>query len=105
MAVNPTLTISLPTCAQSRAALADAIEGMIALLDNYDADPDLEPDNDNEPWLGGGEYGDDRELDLSDKEPDADDESNGDEEPELGWADFEARYGKYGKGDVDYPVS
>ena len=38
--------------------------GMIDQLDAMDTDPDLEP------WLGTGAYGgDDRELDLSDKEP------------------------------------
>lgn len=32
-----------------------AIERLIDLLDQIDVDPDLEPDNDNEPWLAAPE--------------------------------------------------
>ncbi len=53
-----------------------AIEALVAMLDELDGDPDLEPDNDDEPWLGweggqpsrffreGHSVGDDREMEV-----------------------------------------
>lgn len=40
-----------------RARMEAAIETMLALLDELEADPDLEPDTDNEPTLGWHEGG------------------------------------------------
>ncbi|XKM41248.1 hypothetical protein A4U53_010900 [Rhizobium ruizarguesonis] len=40
---------------QSRERLEAQIEALIGLLDLLDDDPDLEPDNDNEPSLGAPE--------------------------------------------------
>jgi hypothetical protein len=40
------------TVRRLRKQLADRIERDIALLDLLDGDPDLEPDNDDEPSLG-----------------------------------------------------
>lgn len=55
-------TNNSPTTRQS---LEQHIERMIALLDQLDGDPDLEPDED--------------------LEPDNDNEAQGDDEPWLGW--------------------
>jgi len=43
------------TLLQSRNRLEAQIEALIDLLDLLDDDPDLEPDNDNEPSLGAPE--------------------------------------------------
>jgi hypothetical protein len=87
--------------AKQRKLLENAIERLVELLDEIDPDADLEPNGDNEPWLGwpipqeklgqrlntgassSGDAGDDREHDTADNEPD------------LGWTEKEARTGKY----------
>lgn len=66
------------------------IERLIAMLDLLDTDPDLEPDNDNEPWLGWPEgigvpkecsaSGDDREVEDENDEESDPCEFNGDEQ-------------------------
>jgi hypothetical protein len=63
--------------------------------DDLEAEHDgREPDADLEPSLGGGTYGLDVELDT------------GDDEPNLGWCDVEARSGRYsddGLADMEVP--
>lgn len=44
------------TLLQSRDRIEAQIEALIGLLDLMDVDPDLEPDNDNEPSLGAPEH-------------------------------------------------
>ncbi|MGO8104909.1 hypothetical protein AB9F46_31460 [Rhizobium leguminosarum] len=44
------------TLLQSRDRIEAQIEALIGLLDLMDDDPDLEPDNDNEPILGAPEH-------------------------------------------------
>ncbi|NEJ57496.1 hypothetical protein [Rhizobium ruizarguesonis] len=44
------------TLLQSRDRIEAQIEALIGLLDLMDDDPDLEPDNDNEPSLGAPEH-------------------------------------------------
>lgn len=74
-----------------RRNIEEAIERLLVVLDSLEADPDIEPGNDDEPSLGWPEAragsglspwatdaGDDRELDL------VDDEEGGDAEPSLG---------------------
>jgi hypothetical protein len=53
----------------ARQKVEEAIEAMIAWLDHMDGDADHEDVGDDEPSLGGGELGDDRELDDCDDEP------------------------------------
>jgi hypothetical protein len=55
----------------SRQTIEDEIERLIAMLDEADPDPDLEPGGDEEHSLGGGMFDQntDRELDTSDDEP------------------------------------
>lgn len=48
-----------------REQLEALVEHIIGYLDDLDSDVDREPDEDLEPSLGGGTYGDDRELDPS----------------------------------------
>lgn len=82
---------------QTRRSIEDAIERLVALLDQFDGDPDFEPANDDEPsigWTGNGPYptpigdqsvhnaGDPATVDLELDE--TDDESGGDAEPSLG---------------------
>lgn len=59
---------------ESRAAIEDAIERLVNLLDQVDGDPDLEP------YLSGYENDDDREADAGD-EAEVDD---ADSEPSIG---------------------
>jgi hypothetical protein len=82
---------------QTRRSIEDAIERLVALLDQFDGEPDFEPANDDEPSIGWVERGPasppigdqsvhvagdpaavDLELDNSDWE------SGGDSEPSLG---------------------
>ncbi|MGO7353342.1 hypothetical protein [Rhizobium leguminosarum] len=77
------------TLLQSRKRLEAQIEELIDLLDLLDDDPDLEPDNDNEPSLGAPEQhlsqanwffpvsADQADLETEDES----DEDNGDTEP------------------------
>jgi hypothetical protein len=74
---------------QSRERLEAQIEALIGLLDLLDVDPDLEPDNDNEPTLGAPEQhvsqahwffpvsADQADLEIEDEN----DEDGGDTEP------------------------
>ncbi|CAN7583886.1 hypothetical protein [Rhizobium leguminosarum] len=74
---------------QSRDRLEAQIEALIGLLDLLDDDPDLEPDNDNEPSLGAPEQhvsqahwyspvsADQSDLEIEDEN----DEDGGDTEP------------------------
>jgi hypothetical protein len=74
---------------QSRERLEAQIEALIGLLDLLDVDPDLEPDNDNEPSLGAPEQhvsqahwffpvsADQADLEIEDEN----DEDGGDTEP------------------------
>lgn len=80
------------TLLQSRDRIAAHIEALIGLLDLLDDDPDLEPDNDNEPSLGAPEHVVQSHwyspvsAEVCDTElEDENDEENGDDEPE----DFE----------------
>lgn len=71
-----------------RSRVEGAIAALIDLVDSLDPDPDLEPDNDDEPSLGWcdgkceGRYGD-----TDEREADAGDECeiDADQEPSLGW--------------------
>ncbi|MGO7542221.1 hypothetical protein ACC680_26975 [Rhizobium ruizarguesonis] len=77
------------TLLQSRERLEAQIEALIELLDLLDVDPDLEPDNDNEPALGAPEQhvsqahwylpvsADQADLEMEDEN----DEDGGDTEP------------------------
>ena len=74
-------------------AIGDEIERLLVLLDELDADPDFEPD-DEEPSLGWPEYGpgalaadqiqDDREIEPEHDEDGGDLEPDVDDEPGLG---------------------
>lgn len=76
----------------SRRFIEQHIEAMIALLDEVDDDPDLEPDSDHEPylaqtgqtWMGSD---DDRELDCDSDEADTNRGLTVDDEPRLGAPD------------------
>ncbi|MGO8068751.1 hypothetical protein AB9E28_24885 [Rhizobium leguminosarum] len=80
------------TILQSRDRIEAQIEALIGLLDLLDDDPDLEPDNDNEPSLGAPEHVVQNHwyspvsAEVCDAElDDENDEESGDDEPE----DFE----------------
>lgn len=73
----------------NRKAIADSIERLIDMLDAMSPDPDLEP------YLG---YGDDREGDLSDWEPDHDNEEGADSEFSLGWSEGQSQTGSLAGG-------
>ncbi len=73
----------------ARAALEQAIEGLIALLDALEPDPDLEENGDDEPSLGWTDRGpaairdsvnDDREEECEDEGAQCDDEGARDED-------------------------
>ena len=80
-----------------RPLLESEIERLIAALDLLDADPDLEPEGNDEPWLGAPDQqsgswsgimalgNDDREEECEDEGAQCEDEGNdsGDREPEL----------------------
>lgn len=51
----------------TRDRIAEAIEGLLALLDQFDGDPDFEECGDDESYISGSMY--DREADQSDWEP------------------------------------
>lgn len=51
----------------TRDRIAEAIEGLLALLDQFDGDPDFEECGDDESYIGGSKF--DREGDQSDWEP------------------------------------
>jgi hypothetical protein len=79
---------------------AREVERMLAFLDRLDGDPDLELDEDGEPSLSAmvgfdPTGGDDRELDQSDDEPDADGE------PSLGFTSCGAGVRPWDAGDDD----
>ena len=46
-----------PTHPLARHRIESTIERLIALLDSLDADPDLEEDGSDEPWLGWTPHG------------------------------------------------
>lgn len=110
----------------TRRSIEDRIEKLIELLDVVDDDPDLEDDNDDEPYIGWPEGGpsrldrslvqDDREADNADYEATAlenrgggfrysgpdDSEDNGDREPSLcGTATY---LGIGGAGGLEYDL-
>ncbi|MGO6875572.1 hypothetical protein ACCS85_27590 [Rhizobium ruizarguesonis] len=72
-----------------RETIESYVEQLIALLDLFDGDPDLEDNGDSEPSIGstpqciGNACLEDLELD------DCDDEEGGDEEPTMGWSNPE----------------
>lgn len=51
----------------TRDRIAQAIEGLVALLDQIDGDPDFEDGFDDESYVSGSIF--DREDDMSDSEP------------------------------------
>lgn len=51
----------------TRDRIAEAIEGLLALLDQFDGDPDFEDGFDDESYISGSMF--DREGDLADWEP------------------------------------
>ncbi|WP_024281210.1 hypothetical protein [Xanthobacter sp. 126] len=69
-----------------RACLGAAIEALVDILDRLEPEPDLEPDNDDEPslgWCNGAptsRYGGDDDREAEDEH----DEDGGDREPSLG---------------------
>ncbi len=73
----------------SRARIENAIEALVALLDEIDGDPNLGDNGDYEPSLGNSRIctalgiAEDCELDDSNWEPDVDDEPDSDNEPWL----------------------
>lgn len=74
-AFTPIPTTFIPLTPQLRRRIEETIEQLVAILDAFDGDPDLEQ--------SAGDFG---ELDVGDdREPEEDFEPGEDEEPSLGW--------------------